>query len=80
MEHMVKNAKENAGKDHVAMAKPYHSTISPKKFAPETYSNIPPTGKKKCVSLYFFFESLILKVLTLGKRACPSKALQSRWQ
>ena len=27
-----------------AIANPLHSTISPKKFAPETYSNIPPYG------------------------------------
>lgn len=30
--------------DQLAMAKPVHSTISPKKFAPETYSNMPPRG------------------------------------
>lgn len=31
-----------------ARANPDHSIISPKKLAPVTYSNIPPTGKKSC--------------------------------
>ena len=41
----VKKEKAAAIPDQLAMAKPVHSTISPKKFAPETYSNIPPVGK-----------------------------------
>ena len=47
MAHRVKRANENVGMDHVAMAYPTHSTISPKKFAPDTYSNIPPRREKK---------------------------------
>jgi len=42
MLHMVKNAKATEGSDQHAMANPTHSTISPKKLAPETNSNIPP--------------------------------------
>ena len=38
----VKSAKAKAGRDEHARAKPNHSMISPKKLAPDTYSNIPP--------------------------------------
>lgn len=50
MEQKVNRAKENAGKDQVATAYPNHSTISPKKLAQETSSNIPP--KENTVSIF----------------------------
>jgi hypothetical protein len=43
MLHKVKKKKEIAGRVSLATANPNHSRISPKKLAPETYSNIPPT-------------------------------------
>ena len=39
---MVKKVNARAGRDHAASANPLHSTHSPKKLAPETYSRKPP--------------------------------------
>lgn len=47
MEQMVKKAKAKAGRDQAAKAKPHHSTISPKKLAPDTKWNIPPGRKRE---------------------------------
>lgn len=44
--HKVKTKKAKAGRVLFIIANPNHSTISPKKFAPDTYSNIPPVSKK----------------------------------
>lgn len=40
----VKTAKATLWIECPARAKPTHSVISPRKFAPDTYSNIPPVG------------------------------------
>ena len=45
MLQQVKTAKASAGSDQDATAYPIHSSISPKKLAPETYSNIPPVRR-----------------------------------
>ncbi len=42
----VKKAKAALWTEWPARANPVHSTISPKKFAPDTYSNMPPTNRK----------------------------------
>lgn len=42
----VKKAKDKLWTDWDARAKPAHSVISPKKLAPDTYSNIPPVERK----------------------------------
>lgn len=47
MEQMVKKAKAKAGKDQTATAYPHHSTISPKKFDPDTNSNMPPETQRQ---------------------------------
>lgn len=44
--HKVKTKKAKAGRVLFIIANPNHSKISPKKFAPDTYSNIPPVSKK----------------------------------
>lgn len=38
----VNKAKETAGNVEQAIAKPTHSIVSPKKFAPDTYLKSPP--------------------------------------
>ena len=40
----VNKAKAVAGRRRAARAQPPHSKISPKKLAPDTYSNMPPRG------------------------------------
>lgn len=46
----MKKAKAKAGKDQVATAYPHHSTISPRKLAPDTSSNIPPVQEQRAGS------------------------------
>lgn len=43
----MKKTKAKAGKDQVATAYPHHSTISPRKLAPDTSSNIPPVQEQR---------------------------------
>lgn len=42
----LKRAKAALWTEWPARANPVHSTISPKKFAPDTYSNMPPTNRE----------------------------------
>ena len=44
---VVKMAKAKLWAEWPARAKPAHSVISPKKLAPDTYSNIPPVGGRQ---------------------------------
>lgn len=57
--------KANVGRVPLATANPSHSTISPKKFAPETYSNKPPFMVKRNKTIknmqYCFTKSLSVK-------------------
>ena len=54
----VKIANATAGSVRQAMANPIHSMISPRKFAPETYSNMPPERENKyydAITCDFFY-------------------------
>ncbi|WAR18794.1 BAF-like protein [Mya arenaria] len=52
MLQQVKQENAAAGSDQQATANPNHSSISPKKFAPDTSSNIPPATDNKYVGTY----------------------------
>lgn len=52
---VVKTAKAALWTEHPARAKPTHSVISPKKLAPEMYSNIPPMVWRKLSNTCLLF-------------------------